>query len=521
MADHTVRSESNAPKTNKRFLSSIIKNTDDHNKTIIRAQAIAAQEVRMERLEQEKLERKARAEEAAEAERLRRLMGKGGTEWGRDREKRDRKRRERSWERRDDDESEGEDRKGKGRERREPRRDDRERRHRHHSRSPPNDRDYGRRKRHRRGKERSKPPRPTLHANGEVDEDEPIELRHRHLNSHSKRSRSRDRHRHRSRREDSRHDRSDRGREESERAGSSTKPGDLDSTEEYVEAPSKGDRARVSISPPPQPSEDGAETKHGSSRRRKRGETSVDTPRKRLRSTSRDPISRPDSRSCSPLKESNDEHDTKDPPADAEDELLRRQFSDKVAELRAKISASSGRSSRPHTSSSKRESQDVGSSSSRTRNSSPSPGPHPPSIPLDKTSRSKRSRHKAKDAPPPPQTAPPPLPAHLPSKMDKYFEESYDPRLDVAPLSAPSIPSTGLISDAEFAGWDAMLEVIRRRREDKEDKKRLERVGTGKDKSKDSKKSRLEGTSEATDIMSIEYKKRGAVREWDLGKEGF
>lgn len=105
--------------------------------------------------------------------------------------------------------------------------------------------------------------------------------------------------------------------------------------------------------------------------------------------------------------------------------------------------------------------------------------------------------------------------------MDKYFEESYDPRLDIAPLTAPSIPSTGLISDAEFAGWDAMLEVIRRRREDKEEKKRLERMGVGKDSSKDSSKARPEGANEVTDIMSIEYKKRGAVREWDLGKEGF
>lgn len=100
--------------------------------------------------------------------------------------------------------------------------------------------------------------------------------------------------------------------------------------------------------------------------------------------------------------------------------------------------------------------------------------------------------------------------------MDKYFDESYDPRLDVAPLSVPSIPSTGLIPDDEFAGWDAMLEVIRRRREDKMDKKRL---GIGADTPKDGKSSR--GTSEVADIMNIEYKKRGAVREWDLGKEGF
>lgn len=111
--------------------------------------------------------------------------------------------------------------------------------------------------------------------------------------------------------------------------------------------------------------------------------------------------------------------------------------------------------------------------------------------------------------------------------MDKYFEETYDPRLDVTSLAAPSIPSTGLINDAEFAGWDAMLEIIRQRREDKEERKRLERWGIGKvnnkdkDKGKDKKKKDAEPSGDVVDIMSIEYKKRGAVREWDLGKEGF
>ena len=102
--------------------------------------------------------------------------------------------------------------------------------------------------------------------------------------------------------------------------------------------------------------------------------------------------------------------------------------------------------------------------------------------------------------------------------MDKYFEDAYDPRLDVAPLAAPAVPATGLVSDAEFAGWDAMLEVIRQRREDKADKKRLERWGIG---DKDKKKGVADAAAEVVDVMAIEYKKRGAVREWDLGKEGF
>lgn len=108
--------------------------------------------------------------------------------------------------------------------------------------------------------------------------------------------------------------------------------------------------------------------------------------------------------------------------------------------------------------------------------------------------------------------------------MDKYFESSYDPRLDVAPLTVPSIPKTGLIDDADFAGWDAMLEVIRQRREYKSEKKMLERWGVGKDKDKDKSKKSTDTASwseAGSSVMDIQYKKRGAVREWDLGKEGF
>jgi len=105
--------------------------------------------------------------------------------------------------------------------------------------------------------------------------------------------------------------------------------------------------------------------------------------------------------------------------------------------------------------------------------------------------------------------------------MDKYVVASYDTRLDVAPLAAPTVPKTGLINDAEFAGWDAMLELIRIRREDKEEKKRLERWGIGKDSDKGKKEKRRKEDETEVGIMDIAYKKRGAVREWDLGKEGF
>lgn len=115
--------------------------------------------------------------------------------------------------------------------------------------------------------------------------------------------------------------------------------------------------------------------------------------------------------------------------------------------------------------------------------------------------------------------------------MDRYFEESYDPRLDVAPLAAPKVPATGLIDNAEFEGWDAMLELIRARREDKEEKKRMERLGLlPKAKGKSKKKGAILDSSlavadrwggDGVTVMDIEYTKRGTVREWDLGKEGF
>jgi len=117
--------------------------------------------------------------------------------------------------------------------------------------------------------------------------------------------------------------------------------------------------------------------------------------------------------------------------------------------------------------------------------------------------------------------------------MDKYFEASYDPRLDVTPLALPKVPSTGLISNSEFEGWDAMLELIKQRNADKAERKRLERLGpvekSGKDKKKGKSKVAVAGLGVAgtlaswsdggDGLMDIEYKKRGSVREWDLGKE--
>ena len=154
-------------------------------------------------------------------------------------------------------------------------------------------------------------------------------------------------------------------------------------------------------------------------------------------------------------------------------------------------------------------------SANRTR--SPSPGPRPPPGPPP-------------PLPPPADFAPDSVRPDLPSKMDKYFEASYDPRLDVAPLATPNVPATGLVNNAEFEGWDAMLELIKQRRVDKAERKRL---GVGEKSGKEKKKSKskiagigvagtLAGWSESeggNGLMDIEYKKRGSVREWDLGKE--
>ncbi|KAF8832762.1 hypothetical protein HHX47_DHR1001993 [Lentinula edodes] len=179
----------------------------------------------------------------------------------------------------------------------------------------------------------------------------------------------------------------------------------------------------------------------------------------------------------------------------------------------------------------KEESATTGSSqrNSRSRHSR-SPDPKPKRRKASRSSRSSQMSISRSPTPGPEQPGP-----ALPSKMDKYFDESYDPRLDVAPLSAaPKVPATGLIDSAEFEGWDTMLDLIRIRREDKAEKKRLERMGLSKDEvrktmfgdpnavgtaSGGSVSDRWAG--EGVSAMNIQYNKRGSVREWDMGKESF
>ncbi|WRT70186.1 uncharacterized protein IL334_007180 [Kwoniella shivajii] len=54
--------------------------------------------------------------------------------------------------------------------------------------------------------------------------------------------------------------------------------------------------------------------------------------------------------------------------------------------------------------------------------------------------------------PPSPPRSPSPAPAPI-SKMDKYFSQTYDPRLDL-----PAVPKEGMIQDV---GWDNMLAILK------------------------------------------------------------
>ena len=49
--------------------------------------------------------------------------------------------------------------------------------------------------------------------------------------------------------------------------------------------------------------------------------------------------------------------------------------------------------------------------------------------------------------------------------MDKYFEESYDPRLDVS--VAEMTDPYGFIAEGNFDEWSHMIDVLKIRREEK------------------------------------------------------
>lgn len=93
--------------------------------------------------------------------------------------------------------------------------------------------------------------------------------------------------------------------------------------------------------------------------------------------------------------------------------------------------------------------------------------------------------------------------------MDKYFDPNYDPRMDV---ELPAIPSTGLLVGDHYDGWESMLELMRARREDKARAKWENKHG------KSNTGSSSVGTASAPSALDITYSKRGATREWDMGK---
>ncbi|KAI0319472.1 hypothetical protein OF83DRAFT_1162924 [Amylostereum chailletii] len=460
--------ENNAPRPNKRFLSTIIRSTDDHNKSLLRAQALSAAEIRAEKEEQERKERRARAEEAVAAEHDRRASGsRRGGDRGWDRS--GRKRRDRSWERRGADygDEESADRRRRRRSDRRPREDE--------DMDQDAQRDSTSRRRHRR-RDKSRSP-----GDGRREE-----------TSSRRRSRS---------------------------------PRSLDGEGSQREHHRKRRHASSSRDRTADSDDNIRRSRHEHDRSRKRH-------RRRSRSVHRHRSRTPDPDPATPRSVTLSDGNTGDVNGDVMDREadLRRKLKGKAkADTRAEVEEGPAgppihRHSHPTT--------PVSRSRSHHLTSSHSPGPPPP--PLEPS-----------DAYPPEPSAPapplPPLPPRspdaysspprheLPSKMDRYFEPSYDPRLDVAPLvSTPHIPATGLVEGAEFEGWDAMLELIRARREDKLEKKRLERLGLlpkDKDKKKDKDKGRgkegsgMVGWSEGVSVMDIAYKKRGSVREWDLGKE--
>lgn len=411
-----LRSDTNQPKANKRFLSSIIRHTDDHNKAILKAQADAALEAKRERQEQEREERRARAAEATEAERERRRAG-GSL------------RREGTWDRRrirsvsgdrSDHERHHESGSGKRRRRRSrsrspSRRDnDREKRRRHHKERHRDEDDYDRNRSHRRHRVRSKSHSP------EHDEHDGHSSMRKEKRSHN-------------------------GNESGECADHQSR--------------SKGK---------------GRETPSG---------TEI-------------PLS-------TPSKTGNDTH------ADSRDATPK---SDTLAGL---LSSRQSRKPSPFDLSSQFESR-------KARAASPPPPASPTLSEEEDIERLKPRRH-ARQRPSPSPRVPT---EELSSKMDKYFEQSYDPRLDTGPMIMPEVPATGLIEGAEFESWDAMLDIIRQRREDKAERKRLERAGlipsgSSKTKEKTFTDSGAWTMDAGTSVMDIKYSKRGAVREWDMGKEGF
>ncbi|KAG8886566.1 hypothetical protein FRB98_001214 [Tulasnella sp. 332] len=118
--------------------------------------------------------------------------------------------------------------------------------------------------------------------------------------------------------------------------------------------------------------------------------------------------------------------------------------------------------------------------------------------------------------------------APIPSKMDRYFDPSYDPLLDTYPTN--NLTLNDPVPESAFEHWSNMIELVKMRKEDKADRKRREkeekRENKGKKRKKgvdedeeDEKNRRIRLGLERPSVMDVKYVKRGAMREWDVGKE--
>lgn len=452
------RPDERLPRANKRFLSAIIRNTDEHNKAILRAQAETAQEARARKEEEERIERRARAKEATEAERLRRLMGSSRRRDDNSDRWENRKRRS-SRERLGDEKSAGSN-------------SHRKRKHRSHSKSPPlSESDSGR------------PSNSSRHR-----DDDRVYTRH---NSHSISKDPADRDRKRTHKvyDDDEPPRRRRRRSKSGSASpgrdNSLRPRPLESTynNEHEGKEGKMDKGkavdRTSLNSDSLPS-------RGQSL--KISDSAGDDVERTVSSKS----SRRHSRS---LERTNSPSSSRPSPRPAD---LSSQFKSRKSVQVSPV---------PPASPTLSEEEDI----MRLR-----PRRHQRKL-SEKTSRDGK---KASRTSLPTSRSPSP---EFSSKMDKYFDASYDPRLDTGPLTLPNIPSSGLIDGSEFEGWEAMLEVVRQRREDRAERKRLERLGIlPDDKVKKEKKALQDSGAWTMDagvsVLDIKYSKRGAVREWDMGK---
>lgn len=115
--------------------------------------------------------------------------------------------------------------------------------------------------------------------------------------------------------------------------------------------------------------------------------------------------------------------------------------------------------------------------------------------------------------------------------MDKYFDPAYDPMLDVETPATHSVNE--LIPDGAFEHWNVMLELVKQRKEDKERKRREKELSKDEKKKKKKRKHKDDEDEEQEDerarrirlgleqptALDVKYIKRGAMREWDVGKE--